>query len=205
MAMTRRRYVTPEGFGREEVVSLPPAVRLTEIGLRLYADDHGRERVNQRLMLARLYPMNAEMSEQDIDEHLLRLDDAGAIAVYAVDGQTYFSVTEWPSVDRPQPSRFPAPPDPDASRSDREPIANDSWRGREREREGVSDREWAESGHARTDRESGPPSPFCPAHEASGGTDTPCRGCGRARLKRKQWDDQFHEHARVEVTFEEDT
>lgn len=36
MAMTRRRVVTPEGFSRDELLSLPPAVRLTEIGLRLY-------------------------------------------------------------------------------------------------------------------------------------------------------------------------
>ncbi|WP_292698078.1 hypothetical protein, partial [Microbacterium sp. 69-10] len=71
-------------------------MRLTEILLRLYADDHGREKVNQRLMLARLYPMDEDMTESTIDEHLLMLDEAGAIVVYDAAGSTFFAVTEWP-------------------------------------------------------------------------------------------------------------
>lgn len=197
MAMTRRRVVTPEGFSRDELLSLRPEVRLTEIGLRLYADDHGREKVNQRLMLARLYPMDREMREADIDEHLLQLDDAGAIVVYDAGGETYFAVTDWPKVDRPQDSRHPSPP----SRSNR-----DSFVAGERE----SEREWAresergssgERGHARSDRDSGPPDMFCPAHPD--GTYDPCRQCGVHRLRRKKWDEAQMEEAR-RVVFEGD-
>ncbi len=192
MAMTRRRVVTPEGFSRDELLSLPPAIRLTEIGLRLYADDHGRERVNQRLMLARLYPMDREMTESDIDEHLLQLDDAGAIVVYDAAGETYFSLTDWPKVDRPQDSRHPSPP----SRMNRERFV-----AGEREREGEWERESRdEGGYARTDRDSGPPDPFCPAHPD--GTDDPCRPCGVRRLRRKKWDDDQIAEAR-RVVFEE--
>lgn len=197
MAMTRRRYVTPEGFSRDEILSLPPEIRLTEIGLRLYADDHGRERVNQRLMLARLYPMDREMTEEDIDEHLLTLDDAEAIVLYEVDGVTYFAVSDWPTVDRPQPSRYPAPP---ASRTDR-----DRFVARERVREGGGEREGAEGesgegGHARIDREGLPPSPFCRNHPD--GTDMPCRACGRARNQRKVYDDELMAGVR-KVEFED--
>ncbi len=196
MAMTRRRVVTPEGFSRDELLSLPPAVRLTEIGLRLYADDHGREKVNQRLMLARLYPLDESMTESTIDEHLLMLDDAGAIAVYGAGGDTFFSVTDWPKVDRPADSRFPPPPLANNSRTDR-----DRFVAGERERERESEREWGdERGHARTDRESGPPDPFCPAHPE--GTDDPCRPCGVRRLRRKKWDDEQIAEARRSVSFE---
>lgn len=196
MAMTRRRVVTPEGFSRDELLSLPPAVRLTEIGLRLYADDHGREKVNQRLMLARLYPLDREMRESDIDEHLLQLDDAGAIVVYDAAGETYFAVTDWPKVDRPADSRHPEPP----SRFIRDSFSNDSWRGRGRESESGREFEGDERGHARTDRESGPPDPFCPTHPD--GTDDPCRPCGVRRLRRKKWDDEQLADARSSVRFE---
>lgn len=186
MAMTRRRVVTPEGFSREELLSLPPDVRLTEIGLRLYADDHGRERVNQRLMLARLYPMDEGMTESTIDEHLLLLDEAEAITLYDAAGSTFFALTEWPKVDRPQDSRIPPPP----SRFIRDRfVAGERESEREWERESGSER-----GHARSDREDGPPDPFCPAHPD--GTDDPCRPCGVRRLRRKKWDDEQMAEAR---------
>lgn len=183
MAMTRRRTVTPEGYAREELLSLPPAVRLTEISLRLYADDHGREKVNQRLMLANFYPLDESMTERTIDEHLLLLDDAGCVVLYDVDGATFFALTDWPTVDRAKASRFPDPPLANDSRMHREPFVA-------REREGEGERE-GESGPARSPREGNtPPSPFCPTHRATGGIDQPCRGCGRARLQRKVWDDE---------------
>jgi hypothetical protein len=198
MAMTRRRVVTPEGVTRDEILSLPRDVRLTEILLRLYADDHGRERVNQRLMLARLYPMDEDMTESTIDEHLLMLDEAGAIVVYSADGSTFFSVTEWPKVDRPQDSRFPPPPFENGSRTDRDRfVAGERESEREWERGGGDER-----GSARTDREDGPPDPFCPAHPD--GTDDPCRPCGVRRLRRKKYDDEQMAEARRSVRFEGD-
>lgn len=180
MAMTRRRTVTPEGFAREELLSLPPVVRLTEISLRLYADDHGREKVNARLMLANFYPLDREMTDQTIVEHLLMLDDAGCLTLYDVDGSTFYAMSEWPTVDRAKPSVFPDPPVATGSRRPREEFV-----AGEREREGVGE---GESGPARTDRDT-PPSPFCPTHRETGGTDEPCRGCGRHRMIRKVYDD----------------
>ncbi|MDF2920515.1 MAG: hypothetical protein K0S70_4733 [Microbacterium sp.] len=186
MAMTRRRTVTPEGYSREELLSLPPEVRLTEISLRLYADDHGRERVNSRLMLASFYPLDRDMTDQTIVEHLLMLDDAGCLTLYDLDGATFYAMSEWPSVDRAKDSRFPSPPPlASASRGSRESFVAGE---RESERASEGAGEW-ESGPARTDRDS-PPSPFCLAHRETGGTDDPCRGCGRARLQRKVWDDE---------------
>ncbi len=186
MAMTRRRTVTPEGYAREELLSLPPAVRLTEVSLRLYADDHGRERVNPRLMLASFYPLDREMTDQTIVEHLLLLDDAECLTLFDVDGATFYAMSEWPTVDRAKESRFPAPPVAMDSRQPREGFVA---RERESERAGEWGGEGGGSGPARSSRDM-PPSPFCLAHRDSGGTDEPCRACGRARLQRKVYDDE---------------
>lgn len=186
MAMTRRRTITPEGYSREELLSLPPEVRLTEISLRLYADDQGRERVNARLMLASFYPLDQTMTDSTIVEHLLMLDDAECLTLYDVDGSTFYAMSEWPTVDRAKDSRFPAPPVANDSRGARDSFVAGE---RESERGGAGER-----GHARTDRD--PPSPFCRAHQESGGTDDPCRACGRARLQRKVWDDERFAAAR---------
>ena len=183
MAMTRRRYVTPEGFSREELLSLSPTARVMETGLRLYADDHGRAKVNPRLILSAIFPLDEGMTETTIEELLLMLDDAGCLTLYDVRGVTYFAVTEWPSVDRPAPSSCPVPP-PEHSRSARDSFANDSWRGREE-----SEGERGGARPARSDRDL-PPSPFCEEHRESGGTDDPCRRCGRARMQRKVYDDE---------------
>ncbi|TDL43857.1 hypothetical protein [Microbacterium oleivorans] len=190
--------MTPEGYSREELLSLPPAVRLTEISLRLYADDHGRERVNSRLMLASFYPLDRDMTDATIVEHLLMLDDAGCLTLYDLDGATYYAMEEWPTVDRAKPSRFPEPPLANASRTSREGFV-----AGEREREG-EERE-GERGPARPPREGSPPSPFCPTHRATGGTEEPCRSCGRHRMQRKVWDDErFAASSRGEVTSDDD-
>ena len=202
MAMTRRRTITPEAFSREELLSLPPTTRLFEMGLRLCSDDQGRGRVNQRLLLAQIFPLDAALDESAIDEMLLDLDAAGAIVIYDADGRTYWQITSWPKVDRPTPSKNPAPPLANHSRTTR----GEGEGVRESSSERESEREWERSSDSESDEERDgggptraprdpnlPPSPFCPAHQESGGTDGPCRSCGRARLQRKVWDDQ-HTH-----------
>lgn len=198
MAMTRRRYVTPETFGREDLLSLPPAVRLTEVGMRMYADDEGRERMTPALLRASLYPLNPEITDEAITDHLLQLDAAGCIVIYDASGRTYYAMTDWPTVDRPTRSKHPEPPaEPFAneSRSPREPFVAGE-RGREREGEGESGWEAAAGVSAsRSPREDDPPSPFCRAHPE--GTEHPCRGCGTARLRHRQWTDQQMAQARA--------
>lgn len=202
MAMTRRRYVTPETFGREDLLNLPPAVRLTEIGLRMYADDEGRERLTPALLRANLYPLNPEITDDVLTEHLLALDEAGSIVIYDVGDRTFYAMTDWPTVDRPARSKHPEPP--------AEPFANDSRaprdsfvageRGREGGRggEGAWERGGGESA-SRSPREDDPPSPFCRSHPE--GTEHPCRGCGTARLRHRQWTDRQMAQARS-VSFE---
>lgn len=182
MAMTRGRTITPSLWKREELLSLAPVTRLMLDGLHLYADDHGRERVNELLMRAEIFPLDRDITDQQVTEMLIALDDAGCVALYDVAGVSYFAVTDWPKVDRPGDSRYPPPP----SRSTRESFVAGE-RG-ESEREG--ERERASERDAPPTDPNLPPSPFCRAHQATGGSEEPCRGCGRARLQRKVWDDE---------------
>jgi hypothetical protein len=189
MAITRQRSVTPDAFLNPRLLTLSPEARLTEIGLRLYADNWGRELAMSRLLTAAIFPLSREMRDEDMDRILLELDDAGCLVLYDVAGMTYFQLTEWPAVQHPGPgSRHPDPPD-DAH----EPFMNGS-RTPHGEGEGVRGRA---SGEGEREREGGlhdqrhaPPSPFCNAHRATGGTDAPCRACGRARMQRKVYDDE---------------
>ncbi|MDQ1205061.1 hypothetical protein QE377_001420 [Microbacterium sp. SORGH_AS 862] len=187
MAITRQRSVTPDAFLKPRLLMLSPQARLTEIGLRLYADNYGRELAMSRLLTAAIFPLDRDMREEDMDRILLELDDAGCIVLYSASGQDYYQMTDWPAVQHPgAKSNHPDPPD-----SSHEPFMNGS---RELHGEGegvrVSEGERAsESGGGLHDTLM-PPSPFCNAHRATGGTDTPCRACGRARMQRKVFDDQ---------------
>lgn len=204
MAITRQRSVTPDAFLSPRLLTLTPEARLTEIGLRLYADNYGRELAMSRLLLAAIFPLSRDMRDEDMDKILIELDDAGCIELYDAGGMTYYQVTEWPAVQHPGPkSRHPEPP-PDASH---EPFMNGS---RSSHGEGEGERERARERGREGEPEGGlhdhaqePPSPFCPAHRSTGGTDNPCRGCGRARMQRKVYDDEQMRGARG-VTFDGD-
>lgn len=193
MAITRQRSVTPDVFLKPQLLMLSPEARLTEVGLRLYADNYGREAAISRLLTASIFPLDRDMREEDMDRILLELDEAGCIVLYAAGETTFYQMVDWPAVQHPgPPSKHPEPP----AESAHEPFMNGSRKSHGegvREREGERESEWeSESGlHASNQL---PPSPFCNAHQATGGTDAPCRACGRARNQRKVWDDaQFQE------------
>ena len=184
MAITRQRSVTQDAFLNPRLLSLSPEARLTEVGLRLYADNYGREVAISRLLTAAIFPLSRNMRDEDMDRILLELDEAGCVVLYDVGGLTYYQLAEWPAVQHPGPkSKHPDPHDESheplmrPSRAIHGEGVRESERGSERE---------GESGRGLHEL---PPSPFCPAHQESGGTDAACRPCGRARMQRKVYDD----------------
>lgn len=202
MSVTRRqRSVPPSMFSDEALMELPPEVRLTGLGLRFYADDEGRGSANPVLIKASLWPLDEMISLTLIEEHLVDLEDAGYIRLYTHGGRTYLALDEWPSTDRGQPSRLPAPPPPDeaplasGSRISREVLARGSGDPlavveERREGEGGGGREVAAGGGGGPREEparlpTGEPSPFCSKHPS--GTERPCGGCATARTKHKMW------------------
>jgi hypothetical protein len=207
----RRRWIQPEFFTSEDVLALPRDVRLTFIGLWLYADDYGRERTNPALIKADVWPVEADITPDVVEEHLLLLAERSMISLYAVDGREYFQLTGWDRhqpVDKPSRSNVPPPPAPSAappqvepSRGPRDPSPTPlATEGGERdEGEGESERDGCKGepdgeheGVAALpptdpahDRSQHPPSPFCKRHP--GGTSKACKDCGNARMAFKHW------------------
>jgi len=206
MAVTNRlRSVPPSMASDEALIELDPEIRLTGLLLRFYVDDHGRGSANPELVRSQLYPLTPHLDGEVVEWHLAVLEDVGYVRLYKDGARLLLQVVEWPSQDRAQPSRLPAPPDdpppsPDASRGPREPLATSSRASRE-DVAVVEERE--ERGEERASGESGAgeeseaararallvgkpePSPFCKKHPT--GTDGKCMPCGRARLAHGQW------------------
>lgn len=193
MPITRQRSVTPDAFLNTRLLALSSDARLTEVGLRLYADNYGREEASSRLLTVSIFPLDREMRDEDMDRILLELDQAGCIDLYDVAGVTYYQVRDWPAVQHPgADSRFPALPpkshEPFMSASGESHGEGERGRGRERGNESEGERGL---------HEALPPSPFCARHPD--GADTPCRACGTARMRRKVWDDKQLQSVRFEM------
>jgi hypothetical protein len=110
--MARMRTIKPEFFTSEAVSALPVRARLTWIGVWTQADDEGRMRDNARLLHAALYPLDDEITADDVESDLHALHRAGRIVRYEVDGKRYLQVTnfrEHQKPNRPNPSILPGP------------------------------------------------------------------------------------------------
>lgn len=117
----RRRWIQPEFFTSEDVLALPKDARLTFIGLWLYADDYGRERTNAALIKADIWPLDDDITQGVVEEHLLLLADREMIVFYTVGGREYFELTGWT---RHQPVHSPSRsfiPPPSASQACHKP------------------------------------------------------------------------------------
>jgi hypothetical protein len=208
MGMSRQRALPVDIFTDERLIELPHEVRLTAIGLRLNADDHGRGSARRELLKAAVWPLTESITLDVIESHLVDLDDLEYIHLYKADGRELYSVTDWPAVSHPIPSKFPAPPAP-ADRARRPefsgaPLAGLSAGERESEREsGWRDPAEGEEGEgAWRDAEGlagnphAAPSKFC--HEHPRGTLQPCGPCGTAREQNKLWEKRKRAQARAE-------
>jgi hypothetical protein len=198
MAILKQRALPPSQFTDEAFLELPALVRMTATGLRMYADDRGRASAHPGLIARELYPLDPEPTASQIEEHLLELAVVGFLDLYEAGGRTYFSIIEWPAVDRAKPSKIPPPPPRDPrpmpSRAHREDVAVEGGEGEgesEWESDRGRDRERAEGESAgrpaRPPLDGLPPSSFCDKHRDQGGSDYPCQRCGNARLYAKEW------------------
>ncbi|MFL2002279.1 hypothetical protein [Microbacterium sp. A1-JK] len=170
--------MTPEDWQDEDLMSLPVPVRFTYLGLKMFADDQGRESATAARIKAALFTLDEAVTLQEIDEHLLVLDESGLIALYVVGPRTYFAISDWPRVDGAKPSRIPDPPPTVRTSSGFDPDDVAVVGEGERE-EGEVPRGGAHSGS------SPEPSPFCSQHPD--GTEKPCGGCGTARKRHEIW------------------
>jgi hypothetical protein len=176
MGVGKLRSIPPDLWTDESLIELPLPVKWTAVGLRMHADDHGRQTVTDWMLRPSIWP-GAGISEEELVDHLLALADVGYIGLYDAQGKTYYQVREWPSVSHPKRSDYPDPPPSLFQRAaGGSPEGRSAW---EREGEGG---EWGDE-----ERPAGiPPSPFCPVHRPNG-TRGNCRHCGTARLAQEDW------------------
>lgn len=112
--MARIRTIKPSFFASEDVSALPLRARLTWIGLWTHCDDQGRCKDNVRLIKAAVWPLD-DVSLRELEEDLDTLAGAGRIVRYESDGQRCLAVVNWDAhqvINRPTPSKLPAPPNP---------------------------------------------------------------------------------------------
>lgn len=110
--MPRIRSIKPEFFTSEVVAELTLRARLTWIGLWTHCDDEGRCKDNSRLIHAALYPLDPDVTVDDVASDLAELAKRQRVIRYVVDGRAYLQVTNWKEhqkPNRPQGSKFPSP------------------------------------------------------------------------------------------------
>ena len=181
--MARIRSIKPSFFRSDDVAALPLRARLTWIGLWTQCDDQGRTKDHARLIKADIWPLD-NVSLADIEEDLETLSVHGRIVRYEVDGQRYLEIANWrahQAIQKPTPSRIPAPPN---GTTERLPESSDSPTPR-RGREG-------KGGDARE-----APPRHCRDHPT--GTSDPCGACGRARKVAEEWEAGRREAQRLKA------
>lgn len=125
--MARIRTIKPEFFTSLTVASVHVEARLTFVGLWTHVDDEGRCVDDARLIKAALWPLD-DRTAADVERDLQALTEHSLIVRYEAAGRRYLAVRGWEEhqrINRPTPSKFPAPtaadgtdPPPSSRRSD---------------------------------------------------------------------------------------
>lgn len=186
MATHRLRRMRLSDWTTTSLMKVSLAARTTALLLTLAADDHGRAELRTDLLLATLYPKRSDpITEDDLESHLLELDQAGFLTIYETDGQSMIALAEPPRVDRPTASEYPPPPvkpSPHVAREDSRKFVAVGGAGAE----------WA-AWEDEQEREGRPERPLvmdappigCPDHPD--GRFKNCGPCGTARRRHDRW------------------
>ncbi|MDR3468823.1 MAG: hypothetical protein P4M07_23075 [Xanthobacteraceae bacterium] len=120
--MPRIRTIKPEFPQSETIGRLTREARLLFLQLFTLVDDAGRARAPPRMLASLLYPYDDDAAER-IDGWLDELVGRGLVVCYETGGARYLAISHWTEhqkIDRPTPSRLPAPPGDDDAATARE-------------------------------------------------------------------------------------
>jgi len=112
--MARIRSIKPEFPQSESMGAISRDARLLFLQPMTIVDDEGRTRAPSRMLASLLYPYDDDAPAL-IDGWLSELEDQNCVLRYLVEGSTYLQICNWlkhQKIDRPTPSRLPAPNDP---------------------------------------------------------------------------------------------
>lgn len=110
--MARIRSIKPEIRISEKVNSWPIEVRYFWIMLWGYVDDFGKGRDNAKLIVADTYPLDDNVSADDVAGWLDVLAASEVITRYTVAGANYLAVINWQEHQRPSHPAKSVIPDP---------------------------------------------------------------------------------------------
>ena len=111
--MPRKRMIDPSFWTDEKLGECTRDERLLFMGLISNADDEGYGRANPKLLRSSIFPYD-DLRVSDLEKWLSRLGGFGMIALYEVNGQTYYylpNFTKHQTINKPTPSVFPKPQD----------------------------------------------------------------------------------------------
>ena len=124
--MSRIRTLKPGFFRSRSLAKVTRDARLTFQGLWVEADDAGRGIAHADLLKGTIWPLDADITADVIDAHLLELA-AAHIVLYEVDGERYYEILNWEkhqaAAYRKSPPQHPEPP---AQTTIREPARVDT-------------------------------------------------------------------------------
>lgn len=115
---------------------------MTFAGLWTEADDHGRGVADPRILKGALWPLDDDLDWQDVEKHLIQLEETGHLRFYDQAGDRYFEIVNWQEHQSAAYRRGEAKhPVPDTSRDDPalpgvQDARQDVLEGKGRERKG---------------------------------------------------------------------
>lgn len=110
--MARIRTIKPGFFRSYDVVPLSYRARLTWIGLWTYVDDEGRGRDDARIIKGELWPLEDDVTWQEVEKDLTELSRSAHVVRYEVSGRHFLAIPTWGDhqvISRPTKSKLPAP------------------------------------------------------------------------------------------------
>lgn len=186
--MANDRMIRAEMRYSEKVNSWPIAVRYFWTQLWGYCDDFGRGRFDARIVKADTFPIDDEVSAEDVGRWMRALEVAKVLVRYEVAGKQYFYLPGWDDPQEGQTLRYQKKSNIPEPTGTLRTFANSSAGSLNPANEGEGDIE----GEVEGDREgesvasAATPPLGCPKHP--NGTDAPCRRCGDARRAYTAWE-----------------
>lgn len=109
--MPRKRMIDPSFWSDEKLGECTRDERLLFMGLISNADDEGYGRANPKLLRSSIFPYD-DLRVSDLEKWLSRLGGLQLIALYEVNGQTYYylpNFTKHQTINKPVKSAIPKP------------------------------------------------------------------------------------------------
>jgi hypothetical protein len=112
--MARIRTVKPEFFSDPDLGRLSLPARHLYLATWCFADDEGRLPADARLMKSQAFPYDDSLTVRKVERLIAELVELHKAVPYTVAGIDYLLLTNFrrhQKINRPQPAKYPAPPD----------------------------------------------------------------------------------------------